>query len=336
MRAICGRAPDRRRIAATNMLRMAMSELVPAGWFDEAIALAERDPAAAARVVGEPGRLLAASVNPEIAVAVLRAIAALAWRTDDAAAVLARVERWPDAPAVKRALLRAQLDIGAAREYRQVYSPVLPPYLHDLVAVAPFGDRAQRVAIGAASRGELVDDPMGYLASLETLYARCHGLAEALTMLLVEDVAPARRELATLPTEIAEQLDQRLTKLRGGAASLLVTSGVIGGFVGGFGVGAVFLDPGLGLMTGGGAAALVGTLRGRIYGRWVRAPLAGLLAEVGVTRACARERMRQRGGRLARFALTAGDDNALRLFGMIAAASTTWAEGGGPVWQPAW
>ena len=40
--------------------------------------------------------------------------------------------------------------------------------------------------------------------------------------------------------------------------------------------------------------------------------------------------MRQRGGRLAKFALTAGDDHSLRLFGMGAAAATTWAEGGGP------
>jgi hypothetical protein len=55
-----------------------------------------------------------------------------------------------------------------------------------------------------------------------------------------------------------------------------------------------------------------------------------------VTRACARERMRQRGGNLGKFAETAGDDHALRLFGMIAAAAMTWEEGGGPVWQPAW
>lgn len=313
-----------------------MTDLVPAGWFDDAVALAERDPAAAVRVVGEPGRLLAAAVNPEVAIAVLRAIAALAWRSDEAAAVLARVERWPDTPQVKRALDRTQLVIAAAREYRHVYSPVLPPYLYELVAVAPYGELEQRVGIGAALRKELVHDPAGYLASLDTLHARCHDLAEALARLLVDDVAPARRELATLPPEIAEDLDRRLTKLRGGAASFLVSTGMLGGFVGGTVVGSIFLDPGVGVVMGGGAAALVGTVRGRVYGRWVREPLARVLAEVGVTRACARERMRQRGGRLAKFALSAGDDLPLRLFGMIAAAATTWEERGGPVWQPAW
>ena len=313
-----------------------MNDLVPAGWFDDAVALAERDPAEAVRVVGEPGRLLAAAVNPEVAIAVLRAIAALAWRSDEAAAVLARVERWPDTPQVKRALNRTQLVIAAAREYRLVYSPVLPPYLYELVAVAPYGAKEQRVDIGAALRRELLRDPGLYLASLDTLHARCHDLHEALTTMLVDDVAPARRELAALPAEIAEELDVRLTELRGGAASFLVSTGMIGSFVGGTAVGAIFLDPGVGLMMGGGAAALVGTVRGRVYGRWVRDPLARVLADVGVTRACARERMRQRGGRLAKFALSAGDDSPLRLFGMVAAAATTWAEGGGPVWQPAW
>jgi hypothetical protein len=157
-----------------------------------------------------------------------------------------------------------------------------------------------------------------------------------LTVMLVDDIAPARRELPLLPPEIADELDRRLTKLRGGAASILVTTGMFGGFVGGTVVGSVFLDPGVGVMMGGGAAALVGTVRSRIYGHWVRVPLATVLAEVGVTRACARERMRQRGGRLAKFAQSAGDDNAMRLFGMVTACATTWAEGGGPVWQPAW
>jgi hypothetical protein len=313
-----------------------MTDLVPAGWFDDAVALAERDPAKALEVVGEPGRLLAASVNPEVAIAVLRAIAALAWRSDEAAAVLARVERWPDTAAVKRALNRTQLVIAAAREYRFAYTPVLPPYLYELVAVAPYGSKEQRVNVGAALRREMVDDPAHYLASLETLCARCFDLAQALTVLLVEDIAPARRELATLPPEIAEELDARLTKLRGGAASFLVTTGMFGGFVGGTVVGAVLLDPGVGVLMGGGTAALVGTVRGRVYGRWVRNPLAEVLAEVGVTRACARERMRQRGGRLGKFAEAAGDDHALRLLGMVAAAATTWAEGGGPVWQPVW
>lgn len=312
------------------------TDLVPAGWFDDAVALAERDPAAALRVVGEPGRLLAAAVNPDVAIAVLRAISALAWRSDEAGAVLARVERWPDTPQVKRALNRTQLVIAAAREYRFVYSPVLPPYLYELVAIAPYGSKEQRVNIGAALRGELVDDPAVYLASLDTLDQRCNALSAALTVLLVEDIAPARRELATLPPEISEDLDNRLTKLRGGAASLLVSTGMLGGFVGGTAFGAILLEPGVGVMMGTGAAALVATVRGRVYGRWVRTPLAAILAEVGVTRACARERMRQRGGRLGKFAATAGDDQALRLFGMIAAASTTWAEGGGPVWQPAW
>jgi hypothetical protein len=314
-----------------------MSEaLVPTAWVEDALALAERDPAAAARVVGEPGRLLAASVNPDVAVAVLRAIAALAWRSDDAAPLLHRVERWPDTPAVKRALARAQLDLAAAIEYRRVYSPVLPPYLYELVAVAPFGPREQRIEIGAALRRELCADPGGYLASLDTLTLRCHDLAQALTVLLVEEVAPARRELAALPPEVAQDLDGRLTRLRGGVASFLVSSGTVAAFAGGFGAGVVFVDPGIGVMAGGGAAMLVGSVRGKIYGRWIRIPLALLLAEVGVTRACARARMRERGGRLGKFAETAGDDNALRLFGMTAAAATTWAEGGGPVWQPAW
>ncbi len=313
-----------------------MSELVPAGWFDDAVALAERDAGAAVRLVGEPGRLLAASVNPEVAIAVLRAISALAWRSDEAAALLTRVERWPDTAAVKRALGRTQLVIAAAREYRLVYTPVLPPYLYDLVAVAPYGTLAQRVAIGETLRGELVDDPGGYLASLDTLSARCYDLSQALTVLLVEDIAPARRELATLPPEVAEDLDTRLTRLRGGAASFLVSTGVIGGFVGGTVAGSILLDPGVGVMIGGGTAALVGSVRGKVYDRWVRIPLAALLAEVGITRACARERMRQRGGRLGKFALIAGDDNSLRLLGMVAACATTWAEGGGPVWQPAW
>jgi hypothetical protein len=301
-----------------------------------AIALDERDPGEALRVVGEPGRLLAAAVNPDVAVAVLRAISALAWRSDDAGAILARVERWPDTPSVKRAFARTQLVVAAAREYRLVFSPVLPPYLYEMVAVAPYGGLEQRVNIGAALRRELCDDPAGYLASLDTLVARCHDLAQALTLLLVDDVAPARRELATLPPEIAEDLDVRLTKLRGGFTSFLVSTGVVTTFVGGTIAGAVLVEPGFGLLVGGGSAALVGTVRGRIYGRWVRNPLAAIIAEVGVTRAAARERMRQRGGRLAKFALTAGDDTSLRLFGMVAAAATTWAEGGGPVWQPAW
>jgi len=313
-----------------------MTDLVPAAWFDDAVTLAEHDPGAALRVVGEPGRLLAAAVNPDVAIAVLRAISALAWRSDDAGAVLARVERWPDTAQVKRALNRTQLVIAAAREYRLVYTPVLPPYLYELIAVAPYGSKDQRVTIGATLRRELVDDPGGYLASLDTLTARCHDLVQALTLLLVEDVAPARRELATLPPEIAEDLNARLTRLRGGVASFLVSTGMLGGFVAGTAVGSILLDPGVGVMIGGGTAALVGTVRGRIYGHWVRDPLAAVLAEVGITRACARERMRQRGGRLAKFALTAGDDTSLRLFGMVAAAATTWAEGGGPVWQPAW
>lgn len=313
---------------------MTMSELVPAGaWFDDAVA--ERDPAVAARIVGEPGRLLAAAVNPEVAVVVLRAIAALAWRSDEAAAILARVTRWPDVPAVKRALERTQLDLVAAREYRQVFSPVLPPYLFEMVAVAPFGDLERRRAIGAALRGELVDDPAGYLASLDTLHARCHDLAEALTLRLVEDVAWPRRELTTLMPELAKQLDAGLTRLRGGALSFLVSTGSVGAFIGGFGAG-VMLDPMLGLIGGGGAATLVASMRHRVYGRFVRVPLAAVIAEVGVTRACARERMRQRGGRLAKFAASAGNDNSLRMFGMIAAAAMTWEEGGGPVWQPAW
>jgi hypothetical protein len=313
-----------------------MTDLVPAGWFDDAVALAERDPGEALRVVGEPGRLLAATVNPDVAIAVLRAIAALAWRSDEAAAVLARVERWPDTPAVKRALNRTQLTIAAAREYRFVYSPVLPPFLYELIAVAPYGSLEQRVQIGAALRREAIDDPETYLAALDTLVTRCYDLSQALTVMLVDDIAPARRELPLLPPEIADELDRRLTKLRGGAASILVTTGMFGGFVGGTVVGSVFLDPGVGVMMGGGAAALVGTVRSRIYGHWVRVPLATVLAEVGVTRACARERMRQRGGRLAKFAQSAGDDNAMRLFGMVTACATTWAEGGGPVWQPAW
>lgn len=296
----------------------------------------EEDPATALRVVGEPGRLLAAAVNPEVAIAVLRTISALAWRSDDAGGVLARVERWPDTPAVQRALARTQLVITAAREYRMAYSPVLPPFLYEMVAVAPYGSMEQRVAIGAALREELTDDPAGYLASLDTLTARCHDLAQALTFLLVEDVAPARRELATLPPEIALELDQRLTRLRGGLASFLVSTGMLSSFVGVTVAGSILLDPGAGVLMGGGATALVGTVRGRVYNRWVRDPLAAILAEVGITRACARERMRQRGGRLAKFALTAGDDTSLRLFGMVAAAATTWAEGGGPVWQPAW
>ncbi|MBE7450426.1 MAG: hypothetical protein HS111_16455 [Kofleriaceae bacterium] len=314
----------------------ATTALVPAAWLDDALALAERDPAGALRVVGEPGRLLAATANPEVAVAVLRAIAALAWRTADAAALLGRVERWPDAPSVARALARAQLDVAAANEYRHVYSPVLPPYLYELVAVAPYGPRRQRVAIGQALADELRADPGGYLALLDTLYARCHDLAAALTLVLVEEVAPARRELVALPPEIAAALDRGLDRLRGGAAFLLVTSAAVTAFVGGTMVGAAFLDPGIGLLAGGGAAALVGTMRGKVYGRWVRTPLAAVLAEVGVIRAVARERMRQRGGRLGRFAVTAGDDAPLRLFGMTAAAAATWAEGGGPVWQPTW
>jgi hypothetical protein len=288
----------------------------------------EPDPATALREVGEPGRLLAAAVNPDVAVTVLRSISSLAWRTDDAAAILARVERWPSTAAVKRALGQTQLVIEAAREYRHVYSPVLPPYLYEMVAVAPYGSLEQRVHIGAALRRELRDDPAGYLASLETLVARCHDFAQALTVVLVDDVAPARRELATLPPEIAQDLDQRLTKLRGGVMSSLVSAGAVTTFLGVSIAGGVLVEPTFGMFAGGGSAFLVGRMRNRVYGRWVRGPLAGVLAEVGVTRAAARERMRQRGGRLARFALTAGDDHALRLFGMISAAATTSASRG--------
>ena len=172
-----------------------MSELVPAGaWFDDAIA--ERDPATAARIVGEPGRLLAAAVNPEVAVVVLRAIAALAWRTDEAAAILARVARWPDVPAVKRALERTQLDLAAAREYRQVFSPVLAavPVRDGGAGAVRRSGAAAGHRRGAARRADRRSGAATW-RSLDTLHARCYDLSEALTLRLVEDVAWPRREL---------------------------------------------------------------------------------------------------------------------------------------------
>jgi hypothetical protein len=312
-----------------------VTELIPSGgWFEEA--LAERDPAVAARIVGEPGRLLAASVNPEVAVAVLRALAALAWRTDEVSSILARVARWPDVAPVKRALERVQLDIAAGHEYRVAYSPVLPPYMHELVALAPFVERERRAELGAALRAELVSDPGGYLALLDTLNVRCYPLATALTLRILDDVAWPRRELGALLPELRVQLDVALDRLRGGFLSMLVTTGAVGAGIAGFAAG-VAIEPGLGVAAGGGAALMVSSLRGRVYLRFVRVPLAGVLATCGVTRACARERMQQRGGRLNRFAGVAGDDNPLRLFGMIAAAAMTMEEGGtGPAWQPAW
>ncbi len=302
-------------------------------WFEAA--LAEPDPAAALRLVGEPGRLLAASVNPEVAVPVLRALAALAWRSEDVATVVARVERWPDTAEVKRARERVQLDITAGREFRRAYTPVLPPYLHELLAVAPFVDGARRVELATALRAELTGETATYLELLETLHLRCHELATALTMRLLDDVAWARRELPAMMPEHQAQLDHALVSVGRGALATLVTTGAIGAGILGFGAG-IMVDPAMAVAGGGGAALLMASMRGQVYRRFVRVPLAQVLATCGVTRACARERMMQTGGRLRRFAGVAGNDNALRLFGMISAAAMTMEEQGGPTWKPAW
>lgn len=302
-------------------------------WFEEA--LAERDPAAALRLVGEPGRLLAASVNPGVAVPVLRALAALAWRTDDVPMVMARVAAWPDTPEVKRARERVQLDITAGNEFRRAYTPVLPPYLHELLAVAPFVDGERRVELAGALRAELAGETATYLELLETLQLRCNELAMALTMRLLDDVAWARRELRAMLPEHQAQLDRALDGVGGGFLTTLVTTGAIGAGVLGFGVGIVF-DPAAAVAGGGGAALLMTSMRGHVYRRFVRVPLAAVLARCGVTRACARERMMQSSGMLRRFAGIAGGDNAMRMFGMIAAAAMTMEEQGGPTWKPAW
>lgn len=302
-------------------------------WFEEA--LAEPDPAAALRLVGSVDRIRESATDPDAAVAVLRAVAALAWRTDEVAALAERIPRWPQVPAVVRARERVQLDLAAGREFRRAYTPVLPPYLHELLAVAPFVDGPRRADLATALRAELMNETATYLELLETLHLRCHELATALTMRLLDDVAWARRELPAMLPEHRAQLDRALDGVGGGFLATMVTTGAIGAGMLGFGAGIIF-DPAMAVAGGGGAALLMTSMRGQVYRRFVRVPLAGVLARCGVTRACARERMMQRGGMLRRFAGVAGGDNAMRLFGMIAAAAMTMEEQGGPTWKPAW
>ncbi len=296
------------------------SPLDAATWLDELRSVIDHDADAAMHRLDAAALPAAVASEPAVAVAVLRAVSALAWRTPRAASVFTRLDRFAGTRQVARWRERAQLDLMAGAAYREAHRPILPPFVFDLLADAALESPARRRATAGALVNELRADPMHYLESFEVLDGRCFDLSEALTVRFLDDVALDRRELDVLPRPLALELSQRLTLLGGRMATLLVTLAGVGALAAGTGV-AILVEPSLGMMAAGGGLFGAGGLRGQAYRRSVRRELARIVADLGVTRACLREAMRRRGGRLSGFANPAGNDRALRLCGMLAAAA---------------
>jgi hypothetical protein len=304
--------------------------LDPAAWLDEVGVFVARDPDTAVRRLEARELLDAVGHDPTVAVAVLRALAALAWRSPAARAIYARVPAWPTHRQVVRWRERVEHDLIAGHEFRACHRPILPPYVLDLVADAGVAGPDERRATAAALLAELRADPMHYLESFDVLDTRCFPLAEALTPRLLDDVGLDRRELDVLPAPLAAELGQRLTRLGGRLATMLVALAGGASLVAGAGI-AIFIEPALGIMAGGGGVAGSSGLRGQAYRRSVRRELAVVVCDLGITRAAVREAMRRRGGRLAGFAAPLGNDRPMRLLAMLAAAAhTALDDGDGP------
>lgn len=262
-------------------------------------------------------------VDPQRAVTLLRGIAALLWRTPRAALVLPRLDRLPMVSEVARWRERVQHDLVAAAAFRAAYRPILPPFVHDFVADRALDPPDRRRATADALLAELRADPVHFLDSFDTLDGRCHELAEALTVRLLDEVAPDRRELDDLSPLLAAELSARLNRVGGRWGAALVRSLGVGSIVAGLGL-TVLVGPDLSLIGMSAAGAGVwgaGGVRTRFYRQGIRPELLRIIVELGITRACVRESMRRKGGRLASFAPPVATDRALRLCSMVAAAA---------------
>jgi len=293
-----------------------------AAWFAEVAATVASAPDAALKMVTDPRVLQDAARDVDWALAVLRVLGALAWRLPGIDEVRSRIKLAPGA-AVADLSARVAMDLDAARAYHAWHRPILLPGLIEVVADGRVVDDRQHRANLALLGEQVRVDPLESFAHFDTMADRCPTLVAPLAQRLLEEVPPERRDLRDMHPDDVDALATKMRDVsrRTGVVQALATGSM-----------AVLLSGVVAIVAGGGPTGGVGAfaiwggyhLEKRQYERSVRAMVARVLVERGVTRACARQWLdgnRRRALRLARFSFHMKTDGALLLLGMAAAAS---------------
>jgi hypothetical protein len=281
-----------------------------------------REPEAALAMVSAPAVLADAGRDVDWALAVLRALGALAWRLPGIGDLHARL-RLPASEAVAELSARVRVDVDASRAFHASHKPILLPGFFEVLADRRIVDESQHGASLALFGEQLRLDGGEALAHFDAMVARCPELVEPLAQRLLEEVPLAQRELRDLAPARVEAIATRLRAeaRRTGIVGLVAAGGALSAVSG-----IALIGGGPGGTGGFSGLALWGLygLETRQYEKQVRAKVGRAVVDLGITRACARQWLdenRWRALRLARFSYHMKQDKALLLLGMAAAAT---------------
>lgn len=301
--------------------------------------LAERRFAEVAAALRDPDLRHDGDDHAAIAIPALRAIAALAWRSDDAPALLESWGQLPRELGVERLVDRVEGELALATRWKRALgagalrdSPLrpahveeLPPALIALVADDALASPRRRGAVFTELE-RLLERPARLLAVCDRIVAADPGLAHLLAHRFVGETPGGARNLARLAHPVFDAVGAALVALERALHApvrpWMLAAGAIGG-VAAAAVAAVPVAIGAGVALGSaGVGGVRISLARRRYLQKVRPGLAAIVCAHGVQADVLREWLtynRRLAGDLATFDITVAADEGLALLGAVAA-----------------